>query len=103
MTGTAGSVSLIPPGPGVLIFQARPALIHLPNLPPVDCGLRSWDESAGLHRLFPYRFLRRRTPGDGGPPPTGGEDSTLPGFSVPIRLDAYMPTASSTPRPMRGS
>ncbi len=80
---------LVPPGPGALLLQARPGLLNLPDLPPVDCGLRFWDEAQGLHRPFRYAFLTHRAPGDGGPLSSGGDGAALPGLCGPIRLDVY--------------
>jgi hypothetical protein len=69
----------VPPGPGVLFVQSAPGM-------PMFAEAQVWEESHGLHRLFPYTPLTRRTNGDGAP----GEDiQSLPGFTGPIPLATY--------------
>ena len=45
-----------------------------------------WNESDGLHRLFPYTPLAARAKDDGAP---GTDPQSFPGFTGPIPLANY--------------
>ena len=67
----------VPPGPGVLLIQSAPGLPFGVTMGEIS------NESAGLHKLFPYVTLSGRTMNDGGPPGIG---DTLPGFAGAIPI-----------------
>ncbi len=80
--GDGSFLITIPPGPGVLIVEAKPGL----GLWSGWFGMAWPEEDHGrpVHRLFPYPKLRERIPGDGAP--SGPEPASLAGFSGSISL-----------------
>ena len=73
---------VVPPGPGLLLVEARPGL-------PMFAAFSPWTEKEGYHRLFPYAKLDARRPGDGAPPAEGLDPMTLTGLAGPIDLRRY--------------
>jgi RNA polymerase sigma factor (sigma-70 family) len=70
----------VPPGPGVLLVEAKPGL-------PMSYDQQSpWKDRDGLHRLFPYAPLSARLKNDGAP---DGDSGSLPGFAGPIPIATY--------------
>jgi hypothetical protein len=73
--------AVVPPGPGVLLLEPFPGM---PFMWQLSMPTR---EADGLHRRFPYAYLRRREPADGAPGAPAATEYTLPGAFGPIPLE----------------
>jgi hypothetical protein len=69
----------VPPGPGVLLIQAKPGL-------PMGYDESIAWKSDKLHDLFPYAPLTARAKNDGAPK---GDTQSLSGYAGPIPLATY--------------